>query len=204
MNNIVLACETENAETLVEGVFSALYERAAKRVDGIKTTIGAKLLKEDCEPNKMKTEEVDSYDKEDKKVQEAVDYVVEVVLEERSDLDQSIKEASEKYDVSAEKLKEYFTAFFENVRGDSIKSNDDAVNQDKMNDEDADRRIRFEQTLRLDDGTSVRLTEETRNSIEIVYNQLTDENKNKFVSKLTESRQGFDKMSKFCLRMVND
>lgn len=204
MNNIVLACETENAEILVENVFSELFERAAKRVDGIKMSIGAKLMNEDCDPNKMKTEEVDSYDKEDKKVQEAVDYVVEVVLEERSDLDKSIKEASEKYDVPAEKLKEYFTAFFENVRGDSIKSNDDAVNQDKMNDEDADRRIRFEQTLRLNDGTSVRLTEEIRHSIEVVYDQLTEENKNAFVTKLTESRLGFDKMSKFCLRMVND
>jgi hypothetical protein len=206
-NNIVVACETENAEALVENVFTSLDERIAVRIDKIKTTIGSKILKECMDTKGLPipaNEETDTYDKQEKKIQEAVDFVVEAVLEERSDLDSTIKEASSKYEVSEEKLKEYFTAFFESVSGDSVHSNDDTPNQDKMNDENADRRMRFEETLRLDDGTAVPLTEEIRNSIKIVYEQLSEENQIQFAKKLTENRQGFNKMAKFCLQMVKD
>jgi len=52
--------------------------------------------------------------------------------------------------------------------------------------------------MHLEDGNVVELTEEMTQAISETYDSLSDDNKNKFLEKLTESIESFEKVYEFC------
>lgn len=59
--------------------------------------------------------------------------------------------------------------------------------------------IQAESTImEFEDGTSIELSEEQRCVISNAYEQLNEENKNKFLEVLTQSKDSFDKTYEFC------
>ena len=52
--------------------------------------------------------------------------------------------------------------------------------------------------MHLEDGNIVELTEEMTHLISETYDSLSDDNKNKFLEKLTESIESFGKVYEFC------
>lgn len=55
-----------------------------------------------------------------------------------------------------------------------------------------------ENVMHLEDGNSVEMTEDMTLLISETYNSLSEDNKNKFLEKLTESIESFEKVYEFC------
>lgn len=205
VKNIVISCENEDTSSLIGGVDSALtekvidaYEKKKKKVS--KSLFEAKELL--LEPKKNK----DPYEEYDPKIKEAIDYTIENVMEGGLELENTLCMAATQYNVKEETLREYFDALLETtrdeIRVDSTSSNDEDEKRGTRDDEDTNKRVRYEHVLNLKDGTQMILQESLVEKIDKVMLQLNEENLTLFVSTLTLDKPHFFKTIEFCQKMV--
>lgn len=214
-NKIVLACENLNAAQIIESVEVILTEKIFTALDNKKMEMGKQFFKEDGVSGF--TEKKDSYEKADNKLKEAIDAVVESVLESNSDLMASIGEAAEKHEVTEEKLKEYFSELLGEAWGVPAGCNDSDYRKDRnrgaMDDMDTDKRTRYEAhvmeqleigniALKLQNGSHIEITEAQGKALANVYKNLNEENQGKMFHQLTSSRKDFLSMVDFTMRLT--
>jgi hypothetical protein len=143
---IVMACENENARSLVDSVQEKLTDKLVEVVETIHKDIGSKIFENVADINSGSWE--DKYESYSPEIQEAIDQVIESVNEEK-DLDESICKAASDHKVDKEKLREYFDSMNEDtITVDSTKETGEKTlkNAERMDDEDISKRIRYEAT----------------------------------------------------------
>jgi hypothetical protein len=175
---------------LTEKVIGALEEK--------KTALGKSLL----EHSGCKSE-TDNYESYDPKVQEAIDYVVESLLEGGLELENTILMASKQYAIKEEALREYFDGLLEEKTETMVVSTSSDDHDEKggiKDDEDTNKRVRYESaTLTFKDGKTMVIKEGLwENTIEPVLNQLTESNKIAFMDVLSRDKTSFMKAVSFC------
>lgn len=204
--NVVTACEYHQPYTLIESVNTALTNKLVNAIDKKRQEISKTLLESKTETKK------DPYEAYDSKIREAIDYVVESCLEGGLELENTIKMASKQYNIQDDKLQEYFDLFLEEkpfgYRTDtsvvSTSSNDSDEKKGLRDDEDTNKRVRYE-SLTLDNGQRVLITEEFWNKeIEPVLKQLNESNQDMLINYLKKDKVSFYKVVKFCQRVVKD
>lgn len=215
VNNIVLACENLDADNLVSNVNEVLFEKMFYALDAKKTEMGKNFFSEAT--SFVQVEEKDGYDKADDKLKEAIDYVVETVLESQSDIWEAINTASEKFEVKGNSLKEYFIGFLGEAYGTSAACSDSDYknrrNQGAMGDMDTDKRTRYESKvmeklkegnmiLSLQNGSKIEVDTNQGKALTTVYENLNEENQTKMFDQLTKSRKDFLGMVDFSLRLT--
>ena len=214
--NIVLACEQMDATSIINSVQGVLTEKLFTALDNKKQEMGKKFFAEGGSTYEF-GEKKDSYDKADDKLKEAIDYVIESVLEANADLHYSIGEAAEKHEVEEEKLKEYFSDLLGEAYGVPAGCNDSDYRKDRnrgaMGDMDTDKRTRYESTvieqlksgniiLKLHNGSHIEVTEEQGQVLATVYENLNEENQGKMYQQLTNSKKDFYGMVDFAKRLT--
>jgi hypothetical protein len=203
VNKIVLSCESRDPEQLVKSVNLALTEKVIGALQNKKATIGKSLL----EHTGCKSE-TDNYESYEPKVQEAIDYVVESILESELELENTICIASKQYAVKEESLREYFDSLLESGRTEtqvvSTSSDDHDEKGGVRDDEDTNKRVRYESaTLTFKDGKTMVIKEGFwENNIDPVMQQLSKENKNSLMALLTSNKAGFMKAVEYCHKVA--
>lgn len=168
-SKIVLACETENAETLVASVNLALTEKVTIHVDERKKEIGSSLL--------------ENYDVAEEVEEEEVTHPDDQVSEDTITVD-STKETG------AKKLKNAEAMGDEDV---SKRVRYEASASDVLNAIVEMRKVAF------DNGDkTVSISEQQANALKTVFGDLSEDNQRTMVETLTESRCGFIKMVSWC------
>ncbi len=168
-SKIVLACETENAETLVASVNLALTEKVTSHVDTRKKEIGSGLLED--------------YDVAEEVEEEEVTHPDDQVSEDTTVVD-STKETG------AKKLKNAEAMGDEDV---SKRVRYEATATDVLNAIVEMRKVAF------DNGDkTVSISESQANALKTVFDNLSEANQTTMVETLTESRCGFIKMVSWC------
>jgi len=211
VKNIVLSCENQAPYSLISNVDEILTEKVTKAYNKKKRELNSKVLTEGkkllLEPEKDK----DPYESYEPKVREAIDYTVESVLENNLELENTIQMAAKQYGIKEESLREYFNTFLgettrTEIRVDSTKSNDQDSQSGKglRDDEDTNKRVRYESVLVLKDGHRMVLNESIIKKIDTVMENLTEDNLKYFVDLLTGDKTHFLKAVDFCQRMIND
>jgi len=196
---IVLSCENQDASSLVKNVDNSLTLKLVEAINNKRKNMGQILLE-------GKHPKTDPYEKYEPKIREAIDYVVESVLEGGLELENTILMAAKQYNIDDRPLKEYFDTFLETtkteVKVDSTSSNDEDDKGGVRDDEDTNKRVRYESyTIVLEDGNKFLLTEDFwKNNIDPVLNRLNEENQRKFLSILTENKVNFMRAVEFCQR----
>jgi hypothetical protein len=143
VSNIVLACENQDAGSLVNSVDQALTQKLVETVDQRKREIGQTILKGTV--IRENAEWQDTYESYDGKIQEAIDYVVEAVMENSLELENTVQMAAKQYNVSEESLREYFDHLTEcTIENDSTNSDDGDNKRGVRNDVDINKRARYE------------------------------------------------------------
>jgi len=203
VNNIVLACESKNPGYLIRSVDLALTEKLIDVVNTKKAEIGKSLL----EHTGCKSE-TDNYESYEPKIQEAIDYVVESVLEGGLELENTICMASKQYAVKEESLREYFGGLLETTKTETMVASTSSDDEDQKggvrDDEDTNKRVRYESaTLTFKDGKTMVIKEGLwEDTIEPVLGQLTEANKSTFMDMLTRDKSSFMKAVQFCHKVV--
>jgi hypothetical protein len=92
----------------------------------------------------------------------------------------------------SDKLKKYFSvpygpAFNSPIQAENFAEQLKVIKEDKE-----------DRTLELKDGALIDLDESMIDHILYTFSKLTEENKNRFIDKLTDSQEGFDKTYEFC------
>jgi hypothetical protein len=167
-SKIVLACETENAETLVASVNLALAEKVTNHVETRKKVIGASLIED--------------YDVTED-VEEEVTHPDDQVSEDTIVVD-STKETG------AKKLKNAEAMGDEDV---SKRVRYEATAVDVLNAIVEMRRVAFD-----NGDMTVSISESQANALKSVFDNLNEENQVTMLETLTESRCGFIKMVSWC------
>lgn len=207
---IVESCENSDAEGLINSVNEVLLEKIVKLVEGKQAEFGKNFFK-DIQVSELveDVQSTDSYDLLDFQMQEAVDFVVENMLNESLAYTACIQEASEKFEVEKEKLKEYVDGMVneQQPNTDQIKSNDDDINGPNMNDMDADKRTRFESVIHsgnivLENGDILQLSKNDENSLTTLFSELSEENKEKLASTLFEDADTFKRILLFSKKVT--
>ena len=202
INNIILNCENENPYLFVKCIDLALTEKIVNAIEDKRDYIAHSLL----ESVKNKSKE-DPYEQYDPKIKEAIDYVVENVLEGNLELENTILMASKQYNVDDKELKEYFDTFLETtkteIKVDSTSSNDDDEKRGMRDDEDTNKRVRYENySIVLKDGYQMVLTEGFwEENIVPILNDLTEELGDKFLKNLTKDKASFIETLSFCQKV---
>ena len=203
VNNIILACESKNPGYLIRGVDLALTEKLIDAVNAKKAVIGKSLL----EHTGCKSE-TDNYESYEPKVQEAIDYVVESILEGGLELENTICMASKQYAVKEESIREYFDGLLETTKTEtqvvSTSSDDHDEKGGVKDDEDTNKRVRYESvTLTFKDGKTMIIKEDLwEDTIKPVLSQLTEDNKSTFMDMLSRDKPSFMKAVQFCHKVV--
>jgi hypothetical protein len=144
--NIILACENRDANSLIDNVDRILTYKLVKSIERKKMDIGKKLFTESTE--ELTTENAewqDTYENYDPSVQVAIDYVVESVMDSGLELENTIQSASKQFNVSESTLKEYFNSLLEDsAEVVSTSSNDNDEKRGMRDDEDTNKRVRYE------------------------------------------------------------
>ena len=199
VQNIVLACENEDAQALVNSVNQSLFEKLSSNVETIRKDIGNDLFEGFILEN-------DIYEQLKPEVKEAIDYVVENADESLNNVDECIKVAADKFGISESEVRDYMDGSnWASAHVDSTTETGDGVfpkNGDQMGDEDITKRVRFEATATdvmnaiienqivvFEDGNSMKLDESTVKTLESVYKRLNEENQNEMVERLTSDRR---------------
>jgi hypothetical protein len=201
-NNTILACENQDPTALVESVDSLLTEKLIGAIDKKQKSISATFIIE------AKKEIKDPYETYDPVVKEAIDYVVETVLESGLELENTIQLASKQYKVNDKDLKEYFDTFLETtkteVKVDSTSSDDEDNKRGMRDDEDTNKRVRYEsRTVILGDGNQMVLSEGFwEQNIDPVLENLNEDNRKSFLNILTKNKVNFLKAVNFCQTVV--
>jgi len=201
--NAVLACESQNPGLLVKSVKTLLNNKLVDAINSKKRNLGNKLF----ESTKVKKE--DPYESYEPKIKEAIDYCVESVLDGGLELENTIHMAAKQYNVNEESIHEYFDTFLETTKTEtmvaSTSSNDEDDKRGLRDDEDTNKRVRYESaTLTFKNGQSMIIKEGFwENRIEPVLNQLTPENKSAFLDVITRDKMSFMKAADFCQKVVN-
>jgi hypothetical protein len=204
--NVILSCESKLPYSLIDSVDTALTNKLVDVINNKKQKISETLLESKEESKKEK----DPYEKYEPKIREAIDYTVESCLEGGLELENTIKMASKQYNVHEEKLQEYFDLFLEekpfgyrtNTSVVSTSSNDEDDKRGLKDDEDTNKRVRYE-SLKLDNGQTILITEEFWNEeIEPVLKRLNEANQDIFINYLKRDKLSFIKATKFCRRVV--
>ena len=118
--------------------------------------------------------------------------------------------ASKQYKVDEKELKEYFDTFLETtkteVKVDSTSSDDEDSKRGMRDDEDTNKRVRYESThITFGNGENVVITEDFwKNQIEPVLGQLTESNQDIFMEYLTKDKVSFIKVIEFCQKAVKE
>lgn len=215
--NIVIACEQEDARSLVESVNECMGELLDLRVENIKKDIGKKLLGENV-ADIFSGDWEDRFESYSTEIQEAIEEVVDKALEGK-DIKECIVDVSSRRNVPVEKLKEFFETVLEDtIAVDSTKETGTKTlrNRERMDDEDISKRIRFEGTvtakdlieaivtvkaIEFDSGEKgVKITDEQAKAIKTVFENLNESNRNLMVNKMTENRAGFIEMVSWCVK----
>lgn len=200
-NKIVLACESEDAQGLIHSVDRILTEKLVDVIDEKKKTLGTNLLE-----SKDSTNE-DPYENFDPSVQEAIDYVVESILEQGLELENTIHMAAKQYNVEAVHIKEYFHQLMGSRTESEIDSTSSDDHDEKggvRDDQDTNKRVRYEEAeLTFNNGQTMVIKEGLwENTIEPVLNQLNESNRDAFMSVLTKSKASFLKAVDFCHKVT--
>ena len=209
VNNIVVACENKNPGYLIQSIDLALTDKLYDAIQAKKQVIGKDLL----EHTGAKSE-TDNYESYEPKVQEAIDYVVESILEGGLTLENTISMASKQYSVKEESLKEYFGGLLETSKTEtqvvSTSSDDGDEKRGMRDDEDTNKRVRYEDVrhevlLNFKNGGTMIITEELwQETIEPVLNQLSESNKAAFTETLTRDKASFLRALEFCCRLESN
>jgi hypothetical protein len=198
--NIILACENEDAQGLIENVTNTLNEKLAGAIQLKQKKVHNNLF-ESTESKKS-----DPYESYKPEIREAIDYVVESVLESGLELENTILMASKQYKVDDKELKEYFDTFLETTKTevsvDSTRSDDGDDKRGMRDDEDTNKRVRYESVIHLDDGGQIMLSEEYLDTnVKPVFENLNESNKAIFLQMLTKDKSSFLKVMEFCQKV---
>jgi hypothetical protein len=214
--SVVLACENENASALVESVNQILTETYTTQVESQVKGVACNLLV----PKEHDWK--DRYESYDPSIQEAIDQVMEDV-ENGADLAECIANVGKRFneEKSAIHVKEYFESMDSMMKeGDSVEvdstkeTGNHSQNHDAMDDENVNKRIRYEGTASdvlkvivevgavvLDsDDSYIEINEAQANALKTVFESLNEENQDNMVEKLTGNRSGFISVVNFCLK----
>jgi hypothetical protein len=202
-SKIVLACESEDAHALVNSVDRVLTEKLVDAIDTKKKAICGSIL----ESTKSKDE--DPYENYEPALKEAIDYVVESILEGGLELENTIHMAAKQYNVEAVQLKEYFHQLLGNrteLDVDSTSSDDHDEKGGVRDDQDTNKRVRYEEAeLTFTNGQTMVIREGLwENTIEPVLSQLNESNREAFMSVLTKSKASFLKAVDFCNKVAKN
>lgn len=206
-NKIVVSCENEDPRGLVESVDQLLTYKLSTLVEEIQEKVGKELFTKTIQ-KAIGEEKEDTYESYEKDVQEAIDLVIESVLESRKDLEKEIKKVSEKKKVSESEVKKYFkeSGILEDKEVSTKETNQKNQNDEKMNDQDETKTIQNESFMAsIENGGPILFTEGKKYVISReegkafcqIFNNLNEENKSLFVENLTTNRQTFLTMLKF-------
>lgn len=215
--NIVMACEQEDAGSLIEQVNTCMTGLLVDRVDTIKRAIGSKLLGENVADINSGSWE-DRFESYSPEIQEAIEEVAERVSK-GEELGECIENTASYRKVPVEKLKEFFELVTEDtITVDSTKETGSKTmrNKERMDDEDISKRVRFEQVvtagdiveaivkvrgIEFDSGEKgVRITDDQANAIKRVFQNLSESNQETMVNRMTENRAGFIEMVSWCVK----
>jgi hypothetical protein len=217
VSNIVLALENQNKKSLSYNVDKALTVKLLESIENKRREIGGKLF--ECvsnvqEDGKVGKDWIDHYESYEPKVQEAIDYVVERVVNEDLELENTILMAAKQYNVQEEKLQEYFEFFTEVETKEvvSTSSDDGDKKRGMRDDEDTNKRVRYESFLGdwktkggvvvFENNTRYEVTPEQGNALYETFQHLNEENQGKMVGAIVKNRASFLNILDFSLRMV--
>lgn len=203
-SKVILACESQDAQGLVRSVDTILNHKLIEAIDTKKKNLGKNLL----ESSGRKKDE-DPYENYEPALKEAIDYVVESILEGGLELENTIHMAAKQYNVEAVQLKEYFHQLMGNrteVEVDSTSSDDHDEQGGVLDDEDTNKRVRYEEAeLTFSDGQTMVIKEGLwENTIEPVLSQLNESNKETFMAVLSKNKASFLKAVDFCHKVVKN
>jgi hypothetical protein len=203
VSNIILACENKDSHSLIKSVDRSLTEKVVDALQKKKQEIGKSLF----ESAKLQTKLAeDTYENYEPKVQEAIDYVVESILEGGLELENTLCMASKQYAVKEESLREYFDHLLETtkteVQVDSTSSNDGDNKRGLRDDEDTNKRVRYESTITLVTGQKLVLNEVSLFAVNSFVENLTESDRVAFHTSLTKDKANCIKTIGFCQKMV--
>ena len=202
-SNIVLACENQDPRSLIRSVDRTITEKVVDALQKKKQEIAKSLL----ESAKVQTKLAeDTYESYEPKVQEAIDYVVESILEGGLELENTMCMAATQYAVQESSLREYFDHILETtkteVEVDSIGSNDGDRKRGLRDDEDTNKRVRYESTITLVNGQRLVLNESSLNAVNAFTENLTEADRVVFHGSLTKDKANCIKTIEFCQKMA--
>jgi hypothetical protein len=132
--------------------------------------------------------------------------VVESVLEGGLELENTVQMAAKQYAVKEESLREYFDQLLETtkteVKVDSTSSNDGDEKRGLRDDEDTNKRVRYESTITLVNGHKLVLNESSLNVVNSYIENLTESERDLFHSSLTKDKSSCIKTIEHCHKMV--
>jgi len=206
IHNIVLSCENQDPNLLIDSVDRVLTEKLLDSFKDIKQTMGKTLL----ESTKKDSKKEDKYENYDPKIKEAIDYCVESVMEGGLELSHSILMASKQYNVKEEQIKEYFNDLLEitsdvtDTRVVSTSSDDEDDKRGMRDDEDTNKRVRYESAqLTLGDGKTVVISEEFwEETIKPVLDKLNFDNRKALMEQLLRNKTSFINAVGFCQKVI--
>jgi hypothetical protein len=201
VKDIVLSCESQDPRLLIRSVDRTITEKVVDALKKKKQEIGKSLF----ESAKSKEKDEDPYESYDPKVQEAIDYVVESILEGGLELENTLCMASKQYAVKEESLREYFDQLLETtkteVKVDSTSSNDGDEKRGLRDDEDTNKRVRYESTITLVNGQKLVLNESSLGVVNSYVESLTESERDLFHSSLTKDKPSCIKTIEHCYIM---
>ncbi len=214
VSNIVLACEGQNANALVFNIDKVLTQKLSDSIENKKRDIGKHLFESVTtttnEEKKKDKPWKDTYESFEPGVQEAIDYVVETVVEQNLELENTIKMGAKQFNVSEERLREYFDQVTESVSVVSTSSDDHDEKKGVRDDEDINKRVRFESFIPenggvvvFDNNTRYDVTPKQGKALTTVHNNLNESNQTIMVKTMKQNRSSFLNILDFSLRMVN-
>jgi hypothetical protein len=209
-NNVIASFENEDPNLLVESVYDLLSYKAIEKINTIKNNLAESIFDEPVQSDTFE----DSYPKYQKHIKEAIDNVVEACSTEEindEEINEKVGKEIEKYKTDEEvynHLKEYFK-----VTSAVETGNEDNDNVDRMNDQDSNKRVQYEQYVRslknggnieLSSGKNYRITKHEGFILNEAFNMLDTEHQIQFVNTLTNDKINLLNVLSFSAKAVKN